>query len=327
MTDQQVKSRFGLGVDLGGTTIQIGAVDSAGQILESEHIATKSYEGPEAVLRRIGETSRLVCKRVGSAPCALGMGVPGLVDLEHGITRFCPNLEGKWRDINVREILEPLVECKVYLLNDVRTATLGELTFGHGKGSDETMIFFALGTGIGGGVAIDGHLRLGPLGAAGELGHLTVEPSGRMCGCGNKGCVEAYASGPALTSEGVRLMLSGQASTLYDIVEGNVSKINPKTMSEAAKAGDKAIAQAIVEAAEYLAIAVANMVVTLHPGLIVIGGGVAGIGDLLFDTVREGLARRVHMMPTDDIRILPSAVGNKAGLLGAGALALNEGKV
>ncbi|MCX7015157.1 MAG: ROK family protein [Candidatus Sumerlaeota bacterium] len=315
----------GLAVDLGGTNTKIGIVDADGQILASESIPTQSYEGPERVLRRIAETARQVCEKTGANPRGLGMGVPGLVDIHKGVVRFCPNLETNWRGVKAREILEPLVGCPIYLLNDVRAATLGELTFGLGRGVRHTMVFFALGTGIGGGVVIDGELRLGPLGAAGELGHMIVDPTGRRCGCGNIGCLETVASGPALSGEGVRLLRSGQAPILNEIVEGDPGRVDPRTMGTAAEQGDPAVRAAIVTAAEYLAIGVANMVVAIHPDLVVFGGGVAGIGDLLFDTVRSALKRRVFMLPVDDIRIEPSALGDRAGLLGAGALALSGG--
>ena len=311
-------------VDLGGTKIACAFAGSDGIILGEETVPTDAHEGPEAVLKRMADLTAALAEQVGQGPAALGMGVPGLIDLKQGVTKFLPNLPGQWRDVPVRDILSPQVGCPVYLLNDVRTATLGELTFGHGR-TAETMVFFALGTGIGGGVAVDGKLRLGPLGAAGELGHHTVLPHGPLCGCGNHGCVEAVASGPAITAEGVRLMLIGQAPRLHEIVQGDFSKVSPRTMADAAQEGDTAIREAIVRAAEYLGIAVSNVVVTLHPDLIVLGGGVAGIGSLLFDTVREAMQSRVRMFPVDDIRIEPSLLGERAGTLGGIALAMKGG--
>ncbi|MCJ7504166.1 MAG: ROK family protein, partial [Acidobacteriia bacterium] len=229
-----------------------------------------------------------------------------------------------WRDVPVRDVLSPQVGCPVYLLNDVRMATLGELVFGHGR-TAHTMVFFALGTGIGGGVAVDGKLRLGRLGAAGELGHQTILPDGPRCGCGSHGCLEALASGPALAAEGVRLMLSGQAPKLHELVRGEASAVTPKEMAAAAEAGDLAIQEAIVRAAGYLGIAVANVVTILHPDLVVLGGGVAAIGPLLFDTVRRTVRERVRMFPTDDVEIKPSLLGEQAGALGGIALAMQGG--
>ena len=229
-----------------------------------------------------------------------------------------------WRDVPVRRILSPEVGCEVYLLNDVRMATLGELTYGHGQTAN-TMAFFAIGTGIGGGVAVDGKLRLGPWGAAGELGHITILPDGPRCGCGSRGCMETLASAPAIAAEGIRLMLIGQAPRLHAIVGGDASKVTTKTMAEAAEVGDDKICEAIVRAATYLGIGIACVVVVLHPDLIVLGGGAAGIGPLLFDTVRQTLRDRVRMIPTDDIRILPSKLGPMAGTLGGIALAAMGG--
>src|SRR5512135_2475578 len=208
------------GVDLGGTNIECALARPDGRILCEGKVLTRSHEGPTAVLKRIVELTRGLASRVNTEPAALGIGIPGLADLERGSTRFLPNFPTHWRDIPVAETLSAGAGCPVYLLNDVRMATLGELVFGHGR-SSRTMAFFALGTGIGGGLVIEGSLRLGPLGAAGELGHQTVLPDGPRCGCGNHGCLEALASGPALAAEGVRLLLSGQAPKLHQRLGGD----------------------------------------------------------------------------------------------------------
>ncbi len=223
-------------------------------------------------------------------------------------------------------ILEKQLGYPVFLLNDVRTATLGELTYGHGRQA-ENMVFYTIGTGIGGGVVIDGKLRLGPLGAAGELGHHIVQADGPRCGCGNRGCLETLASASAIAAEGIRLLLIGQAPQLYDLVGGDPGQVTTKTMAEAAQLGDERIAEAITRAAEYLGIGVVNVVVTLHPDLVVLAGGAAGIGPLLFDTVRKTVRQRIGMFPADGVRIEPSLLGDKAGMLGAIALAVKGGLV
>jgi len=311
-------------VDLGGTNIAGIFAGGDGRVVCERKVPTQSHEGPEAVLNRVAQLVNGLARESGARPVALGMGVPGLADLQRGVTKFLPNLPTQWRDVPVRDVLSPQVGCPVYLLNDVRMATLGELVFGHGR-TARTMVFFALGTGIGGGVAVDGKLRLGPLGAAGELGHQTILPDGPRCGCGSHGCLEALASGPALAAEGVRLMLSGQAPKLHELVRGEASAVTPKEMAAAAEAGDLAIQEAIVRAAGYLGIAVANVVTILHPDLVVLGGGVAAIGPLLFDTVRRTVRERVRMFPTDDVEIKPSLLGEQAGALGGIALAMQGG--
>jgi glucokinase len=255
---------------------------------------------------------------------SVGLGVPGLVDVERGITRFLPNLPTQWRDVPVADILQTSLGCPIHLLNDVRTATLGELTYGHGRdgGMSITMAFFSIGTGIGGGVVVDGRLRLGPLGAAGELGHQTILPDGPLCGCGNHGCLEALASGPAIAVEGIRLMKMGLAPRMYELVQGDASRVTPHEMLIS---GDGATREAIARAARYLGIAVANVVTVLHPDLVVLGGGVSELGEILLESVRESVRARVGMFPTDEVRIEQSRLGVRAGILGAAALAIRGG--
>ena len=309
-----------VGVDVGGTSIKFALARADGTIIQESHIPTDSHEGPEDVLRRVGEHVNKMSSEVGEAPSALGMGLPGLVDTHRGVTLYLPNMTTHWKNIPAASMLSEQIGCDVWLLNDVRMATYGELAFGRGK-SAETMVFIAIGTGIGGGVVIDGKLRLGPLGAAGELGHQTIDPTGPLCGCGNHGCLETMASGTALAAEGIRLMLMGLAPTLYEIVDGDPGRVTAEVMGQAAD-HDEPVKLAILDAAACVAIGVSNVVTTVHPELVVIGGGVARLGELLLDKIREDVRARVgRLFPADDIRIEASLLGNKAGVLGAIALA------
>lgn len=314
-------------VDLGGSKVACAFATGDGNIAVEKTIPTQSHQGPQAVLARIVSLVGELAAETGHRPVALGMGVPGLVDLENGVVKFLPNLSTQWRDVEVRDLLSSQLACPVHLLNDVRMATLGELTFGHGSLRSCTMAFFSLGTGIGGGVAVDGKLRLGPLGAAGELGHQTILPDGPRCGCGNSGCLETLAAGPAISAQGVWLLHSGRAPNLYDLVDGDPAAVTPKEMAQAAEAGDEAVRDALLRAAEYLGIGVANVVTALHPDLVVLGGGVAEVGPLLLDTVRETVRRRVRMFPTDDVCIERSLLGDKAATLGGIALAMKRGSI
>ncbi|MEQ8791907.1 MAG: ROK family protein [Pirellulaceae bacterium] len=312
------------GVDLGGTTISAALADAHGEILREAQIATESQHGPDGVIERIASLLKELTAAEAQPLQAVGVGAPGLVDTSRGVTRFLPNLPTNWRDVPMGASLRERLGVPVYLLNDVRAATLGELTFGHGMNVG-TMAFFSVGTGVGGGVVVDGRLRLGPLGAAGELGHQTILPDGPTCGCGNRGCLEVLASGPAIVGEGVWLLRAGRAPILHELVEGDVGRVTPKEMAAAAEAGDAAVREVIVRAAGYLGIGVANVVTVLHPELVVIGGGVAEMGSLLLDVVRDTLHARVGMFPTDDVRVERSKLGAKAGVLGAIALASRGG--
>ena len=304
-------------VDIGGTNIAVAIASDDGEIVAQTCIPTRSEEGPSAVIGRIADAVR----ESGSEPKAIGAGVPGLADLRRGHTLFLPNMPGNWRDVSLAPELQARLGCPVYLLNDVRMATLGELTFGSGRGVRD-MVFFAIGTGIGGGAVLDGRLRLGPLGSAGEFGHQTIVPDGPLCGCGNRGCLETLASGPAIAAEGVRLMRSGLAPRLHAIAGGSADAVTTKAMAEA---DDPAVRDAIERAAVYLGIGVSNVVTALHPELVVLGGGVAGVGPFLVDTVRETVRRRVRMFPVDEIRVERSQLGDAAGLYGGIALARQGG--
>lgn len=311
------------GVDLGGTNIKAAISDAEGRLLASRAIPTESHRGPDDVLRRISGLIRELATEAGASTLrGLGMGVPGLVDLGTGVTKFLPNLATQWRDVAVAGTLTATLSCPVRLLNDVRTATLGELRYGHGRNEPRvTMAFFSIGTGVGGGVAIEGELRLGPLGAAGELGHQTIVADGPPCGCGNRGCLEALASGPAIAAQGVRLMQTGLAPALYRRTGGDANRVTPREMAAVAEE-DPALREALLLAAEAIGIATANVVTILHPDLIVLGGGVAEIGPLLVDTVRQVVRDRVRMFPTDQVRVERSLLGEQAGLMGAVALAI-----
>lgn len=317
------KNHYG-GIDLGGTNIKIAISDRQGNFLSENAIPTDSYEGPEQVLRRIGDETLRLADEAGVRLSAIGMAAPGTLDMRSGVIKYLANFPGHWPDVPVREILEKRAGCPIHVINDVRAATLGELDFGRGR-EVSSMVFLALGTGIGGGVVIDKKLRLGRIGSAGELGHMMVQPFGRPCGCGARGCLETVLSGPALTGEAVRLFLAGQAPRLHEIVKGNLLEVNTETMAAAARAGDKPIQVAIERAAWYLGFAMANLMVALHPEMFVIGGGVAGLGDLLLDPLRRAVRENVRMFPVDDVRIEPSALGNRAGVLGAATLAMRGG--
>ncbi len=309
-------------VAIGGTITSCAVATGAGQILAERTIPTLSHEGSEAVLHRIAVTINEMAAAASQRLAAVGVGVPGLADFHRGRTLFLPNLPTGWRDFPVADRLSKALGCPVFLLNDARMAALGELWFGHGRGV-KSMVAFTIGTGIGGGVVIDRKLRLGPLAAAGEIGHQTILPDGPLCGCGNRGCLEALASGPALIGQGVRLMKSGHAPRLYEMVEGDASRITPHLMAQAAAAGDVSVHESIRRSARLLGIGVSNVITVLCPELVVIGGDVAAsLGAMLMDVVRREVHDRVRLVPLDRVRIECSALEEKAGLLGGVALAI-----
>lgn len=303
-------------VDLGGTNIAAAIGFGDGRVLVEEQISTESQLGPEAVLARIAS---LLKRLAPDGVAAVGMGVPGLCDLASGRTLFLPNLPTQWRGVEVASVLQQELGCPVFLLNDARMAALGELDYGHGTAVRD-FVFFTLGTGIGGGVVLDGRLRV----EGGELGHQTIVPDGALCGCGSRGCLELLASAPALMAEGVRLVRMGQAPDLLARAGGDLNRVSTVLMAEC---GDPAVAVAIDRAAVCLGIGVANVVTSLRPQMVVLGGGLAQMGERLLVPVREELRRRVRMFPVEDVRVEVSLTGARAGMLGGLALARRGGVI
>jgi glucokinase len=293
-------------VDLGGTKIAAALGNPAGQLLHTETVPTPPGAGPEVILSTIANLVDSLSSRAGQRPAALGVGVPGLIDLRTGQVNFVPNLPTQWRGVPAGPFLERRLQMPVRLLNDARCATLGELLYGHGP-QYPSFVMFTLGTGIGGGIVIDGRLRLGPLSAAGEIGHQTVLPNGPLCACGNPGCLEVIAAGPAIA----------RAAGCPDTESAAI----------AARRGDPRAQQAFREAAFYLGIAAANLVTALHPDALLFSGGMSELVDLLLMPVRAAVNERVRMFPADGVAVRRAAAGPNAGLLGALALNIAPEKI
>lgn len=318
-----------IGCDLGGTNIKVGIVNVAnGQVIKSREILTLARNGHEDIIRRMADAmSSLVneCKFDWDMIGAIGVSAPGLLDIKHGITLFLPNLHGQWRNIPLAPKLTEYLKKPAFLLNDVRAITYGEWAFGAGKGV-ENMVCFAIGTGVGGGVVVNNELVLGLGGTAGELGHITVEKDGLACGCGNFGCVETYASGPAISSMGMRVVAQGYTSKIADLCKNDLNKITPKLIAEAAISGDS-YAKGIIEiAGSYLGIAACNVALVVGPDRIVISGGVSAAGDLLLDPIRREIKKRMFVMPSDKIEVIQGGLGSQAGIIGTAVWAAKGGK-
>lgn len=308
-----------IGCDLGGTNLRAAVVDvETGQVLHLMSIPTLAREGHEAVMDRMAGLFLQVIQAAGLEKGeigGIGIGVPGVLDLEKGETLFLPNLPGTWPRVPLRDTIARLTGLPVALLNDVRSITNGEWRFGAGRGVD-TVAVFAIGTGIGGGLVINGQLHLGIGGTGGELGHTMIDFNGPRCGCGNDGCLEAYASGPAISAMGMKAVVQGLTTRIGEMCHYDLNRITPELIAQAAQAGDE-IAQDIYEKAGfYIGIAAANVCASIGPRRIIIGGGVAQAGDLLLDPIRRALRERVHIMPVDQVEVVCSALGDNAGVIG-----------
>jgi glucokinase len=308
-----------IGCDLGGTNLRAAVVDvETGSVLHQLSVPTLAREGHDAVMQRMADLFLQVIHSAGMEKNdigGIGIGVPGVLDLEKGETLFLPNLPGTWPHVALRDTIANLTDLPTKLLNDVRSITNGEWRFGAGRGID-TIAVFAIGTGIGGGLVINGQLHLGIGGTGGELGHSVIDFNGPQCGCGNKGCLEAYASGPAIAAMGMKAVAQGLTTRIADLCEYDLNRITPKLIAEAARSDDE-IAKSIYEkAGYYLGIAAANVCVSIGPRRVVIGGGVAQAGDLLLEPARRCLREHVFVMPVDQVEIVQAQLGNNAGMIG-----------
>ncbi len=308
-----------IGCDLGGTNLRAALVDvDSGSVLHQMSSSTLAREGHDSVMKRMAELCLQVIEAAGMQRRevgGIGIGVPGVLDLEKGETLFLPNLPGTWPHVPLKDTITGLTGIRTELLNDVRSITNGEWRFGAGRGVD-TVAVFAIGTGIGGGLVINGRLHLGIGGTGGELGHMTIDYNGPTCGCGNKGCLEAHASGPAIAAMGMKAVAQGLTTSLAGLCDYDLNRITPELIAKAARDGDEISAAIFEEAGFYLGIAAASICTAIGPRRIIIGGGVAQAGDLLLDPIRRTLRERVHVMPVEQVEVVPSQLGDNAGVIG-----------
>lgn len=315
-----------IGCDLGGTNVRAAIVNvETGAVVHHLSIPTLAREGHAAVMKRMAELFLQVIQSAGMKSDdigGIGIGVPGVLDLEKGETLFLPNLPGTWSHVPLRDTISRLTGLPTRLLNDVRSITNGEWRFGAGRGVD-TVAVFAIGTGVGGGLVVNGQLHLGIGGTGGELGHTIIDFNGPRCGCGNTGCLEAYASGPAIAAMGMKAVAQGLTTRIADLCENDLNRITPELIAEAAREGDEIAKDIYDKAGFYLGIAAANICSAIGPRRIVIGGGVAQAGELLLEPVRRTVRERVFIMPIDQVEVVASELGKNAGVIGVACWASN----
>lgn len=289
-------TRF-LGLDLGGTNIKVAVIEKSGdswKVIKEEDVPTEADKGPAHVVSRLAEIAAKKQKEFSNLS-GVGVAVPGLFNADGTIELF-PNLPGAWRGFQALEPIRKATNLPTAIINDARSFTLGEAIMGAALGK-RTVACFVMGTGVGGGVVIDGKIHLGASGAAGEIAHQIIKFDGPICGCGAQGCAEPLTNSAAVAK------LAGT-----------------KTAEEAYKnavAGDEKALAAFKEVAYWIAITLTNIMVVLAPDTIVIGGGVAQSGDILLKEIRTAMHERAHLYPASDINIVPATLGFYAGSIGA----------
>ena len=310
-----------VGMDLGGTNTKIGLVDEAGNIIFTTIVKTDSKDGMEKTVERL---SNILIEQIKGSNIdyndvkGVGMGVPGPVANER-IVKFWANFP--WpREVDLAAEFEKNLNRKVKVDNDVNVITLGEMWKGGAQGY-RNVLGLAIGTGIGGGVIADAKLVSGKNGAGGEVGHIKVKKEGKLCGCGQNGCWEAYASATGLVREANSRLTVNKNNLLYERTQGR--EIEAKDIFDAAKEGDKFSISLVDYEAEYIALGIGNLLNILDPEIVVIGGGVALAGEILFDRINEKLTKYALPSTLEGLKIVPAELGNDAGIIGAAYLGMN----
>ncbi len=307
-----------VGVDVGGTKISAGLVDEHGHVVARDRRESPATD-PAEIVKTIGE---LVRSLVGSHDVeAVGVCAAGFVDKQRATVVFAPNLA--WRDEPLKERLQQELDLPVVVENDANAAAWGEFTFGAGE-DVENLLLLTIGTGVGGGVVLDGELVRGGFGFGGEVGHIQMVPGGVLCGCGNLGCLESYGSGNALVrmTRGHAVESPDAAQDLLDRVGGDPSRISGPLITESAQAGNRFAIDRLAELGEWIGQGVATLTAMLDPNVVVIGGGVSEAGDLLLDPIRSSFANHVTARghrPLLEVR--QARLGNSGGVVGVADLA------
>ena len=303
-----------VGIDVGGTKIATLLVDRDGRVLARDVRPTPA-DDQEATLEAMAQGVRSLPS--GEA-VAVGVSAAGLIDRE-GVMRFSPNLA--WRDVPLAAHASQALGLPTTAENDNNAAAWGEYRYGAAQGS-RALLLVGVGTGIGGGIVLDGRLYRGAAGFAGEIGHIVLQPDGPECGCGNRGCWERLGSGSAITERAVASIGRHEHSSLAEMSGGDPARVTGPMVSEAARTGDAVAQEILVETGRWLGVGIAGLVNVLDPDLVVVGGGAAGAGEPLLGPARDSFRRHVEApRRRPDIPIVPASLGNDAGAIGAAALA------
>ena len=316
------KTKYAIGVDLGGTSIKLGIVTSTGKLLKKIQIRTEAEKGQKKVIENIKSGIREISKNLEYRVEGIGIGCPGVVTPGKGIVENPPNLPG-WVKVNIGQIIQKEFNKKVFVDNDANAAAIGELIFGSGK-KYKSFIMITLGTGVGGGIVIDKKIYHGDYGAAGEIGHISIDYNGPKCNCGSYGCIEAYA-GNLYLRERVRIELKKHPeSKMWELINNDLSKVSPRNVQSAAEAGDTFAKSIIEELGVNLGSAFTSLCNVLDISVFIIGGGIAGFGKPLFDAIKKTLCVRVMAPIRPRVRVLPAKLKNDAGVKGASALVFHH---
>jgi len=315
---------YAVGVDIGGTNIRAGVVTREGKKLAEGRRPARALEGFAVSMQMIIDAVEEAIATAGVQPTSLigiGVGMPGRHRSDEGIVIYSPNFPG-WDDMQLLEPIEDHFGVAAYMRNDVKTASMGEYYFGAGRGYRH-IVMITLGTGIGGSLIADGKLMLGACEGFAEVGHMTVSPQGRTCGCGNTGCWEAMAGRDAIIERAWRALQTGRASVLGEWAVQDWYNVTPAMIARAANDGDLLAREVLEETGMWVGLGVSNLIQLYNPEVVIIGGGISQAGDILFGPIQRTVNARAHMVPANTTCIVPAALGDDAGIVGGAVLVFN----
>ncbi|MBI4550762.1 MAG: ROK family protein [Candidatus Latescibacteria bacterium] len=305
-----------IGVDLGGTNVRSAAVDAHGRVSHNAKLSVWGSPSRDEVIDRIARVIQQTMTGCGPERVrGIGIGTPGLVIADTGTVVFAPNLPD-WVDLPLGPVLAERFHLPVAVENDANAAAIGEQWTGAGVGV-QSLICLTLGTGVGGAIILDGRIWRGANGAAAEIGHMTVDEHGVPCPCGNHGCLEQYASAPAVARQAREALQAGRTSRLTELCDGNLDTITSALVAQAAMEGDEVARQVMHRAGTLLGMAMASLTNILNPEMFIIGGGMINAGELLFEPIWSEVRSRSYTWSASILRIVPATLGDDAGVIGA----------
>jgi glucokinase len=310
--------QYAIGVDLGGTFIKFGLVNSEGKIVKKTFLDSKAAEGPDKVIKQIKKGIKDLIEKSNYKINGIGIGAPGVISTKKGTVENPPNLPG-WGKIHLGKIISKECKLETFVENDANAAAIGEMIFGAGKKLN-SFIMVTLGTGVGGGIIFEKKLFRGETGAAGEIGHLSIDYKGDNCNCGSVGCIEAYLGNNYLINRVVKEYDSNKSSLVFSLIGNNFELLTPKVIADAALQGDQFAIHIIEKLGNQLGYALASVANLMDITSVIIGGGVSGFGEKLFNSVETAMRDRVLKSLQTRIKVLPAKLSNDAGIKGASSL-------
>ena len=314
-----------IGIDLGGSAIRAGAVTKEGQLRNFRRVEIPKGRRKDLIIVCITDMVRELILLEGDRNhkvVAAGIGSPGIIKMAKGIVVTSPNFPG-WKDVPLKSLLERSVKLPVSVNNDANSAAYGEKWRGAGR-KVSSLVCLTLGTGIGGGIILDGNVWYGVQGMAGEIGHMTVNPDGPRCSCGNSGCLEAYSSATGMVRSAIESIGDGKRTILKRLSEGDNSTITAKMIYEAATQGDRLSIGILKEAGAYLGIAIASLIHVLNPEMIVLTGAVTGAWDFFMPAAKEEIEKRAYTAIVKQTKVVKGKLPGSAGVVGAAGLAWKQ---